>query len=84
MVKTGVIRLRGVEGQSTHDQIVLCAFHSFLVEVHSNAGYIHLRRMHNNNLEIRIGGSSCHPQSKLACEQAHLCELGENLVAELP
>ena len=84
MVKTRVIRLRGVEGQSTHDEIALCAFHSFLVEVHSKAGYIHLRRMHSNNLEIRIWGSSCHPESKLACERAHFCELGENLAAELP
>ena len=26
----------------THDQIVNCAFHSFLVEVQTNAGYIHV------------------------------------------
>ena len=26
----------------THDQIVNCAFHSFLVEVQMNAGYIHV------------------------------------------
>ena len=60
-------------------KFALCAFHSFLVEAHSNAGYVHLRRMHNNNLEIRIGGSSCHPQSKLACERTHLCELEEKI-----
>ena len=41
MVKTHVIRLRGVEGPNTCDQIVLCAFHSFLLEIQMNAGYIH-------------------------------------------
>ena len=60
-------------------KFALCAFHSFLVEAHSNAGYIHLQRMHNNNFEIRIVSSSCLPQSKLACERAHLCELGEKI-----
>ena len=41
MVKTRVIRLRGVEGRNARDQIAFCAFHSFLVEVQMNAGYIH-------------------------------------------
>ena len=35
----------------------------FLVEVQTNAGYI-MRRMRNNNLEIRIAGSTCRPPSK--------------------
>ena len=41
MVKTRVIRLRVIEGSNTRNQIALCAFHSFLVEVQTNAGYIH-------------------------------------------
>ena len=31
-----------VESQNAHDQIVLCAFHSFLVEAQMNAGYVHV------------------------------------------
>ena len=76
--QTRVIRLQEVEGQITRDQIcVMCI--PFILSGSPHAGYIHMRRMHNNNLEIRIGGSSCHPQSKLACERAHLCELGEKI-----
>ena len=44
-------------------QLVFCVFHSFLGEEQMNAGYsIHMGRMHNNNLEIRIAGSSCRLQ----------------------
>ena len=41
-----------------HDQITFCAFHSFLVVAlmkHNN----YEPCMHNNNLEVRIVGSSC-------------------------
>ena len=41
MVKTGMIRLQVTEASKVHDQTVFCAFHSFLVEVQTNAGYIH-------------------------------------------
>ena len=41
MVKTRVIKLRGVEGRDARDQIAFCAFYSFLVEVQTNAGYVH-------------------------------------------
>ena len=51
MVQTRVIRLRGVGGRNTHDQIAFCASHSFLVEVQMNAGK-NMRRMRDNNLEI--------------------------------
>ena len=61
-----MIRLRGVEGRNVPDQTAFsCAFHSFLVEVQTNVGYILstcMRRMRNNNLEIRIAGSSCRRQ----------------------
>ena len=71
-MKTRVIRLRVIEGSNVGDQIPLCTFHSFLVEVQMNAGYIldpsaygsgNVRvttymRMRNNNPEIRIAGSS--------------------------
>jgi len=57
-VKTRVIRLQVIEGPNVRDQIAFCAFHSFLVEVQTNAG-THMRRMRNNNPEIRIAGSSC-------------------------
>ena len=45
MVKTRVTRLLGVEGRKAQDQIVFCAFRSFLVEVQTNAGYIHAMHM---------------------------------------
>ena len=38
MVKTGMIKLSGVEVRNTRDQIVFAAFHLFLVEVQTNAG----------------------------------------------
>ena len=41
IVKTSVIRLRTTEGPNAYDQIAFNAFNSFLVEVHTNAGYIH-------------------------------------------
>ena len=41
MVKTRVIRLRGAEGRDARDQIAFCAFHLFLVEVQTHAGYVH-------------------------------------------
>ena len=56
-----MIRLPGAEGRDVRDQIAFCAFHSFLVEVQTNAGYI-MWRMRNNNLEIRIADSSCRLQ----------------------
>ena len=101
-----MIRLQVIEGPNALDQIMFCAFHSFLdpvymewwtrssgvgffcfvysrawkqkkptpldrgpplhvnrplVEVQMNAGY-----MHNNNLEIRIAGSSCRLQKSKA------------------
>ena len=57
MVKTRVIRLRMMEGPNARDQIALCAFHSFLVATYD------MRRMRNDNLEIRITGFSCRPLS---------------------
>ena len=58
------------DSQNTRDQIMSdrrskhrWSVHSFLVEVKSKwmlATYMQL--MHNNNLEIRIAGSSCHLQ----------------------
>ena len=41
IVKTSVIRLRTTEGPNAYVQIAVNAFNSFLVEVHTNAGYIH-------------------------------------------
>ena len=60
IVKTRVIILRVRANPNARDQIAFCAFHSFLVEVQTNAVY--MRRMRNNNLEIRIAGPSCRPQ----------------------
>ena len=58
------------DSQNTRDQIMSdrrskhkWSVHSFLVEVKSKwilATY--MWQMHNNNLEIRIAGSSCHLQ----------------------
>ena len=39
--QTHVIKLRVIEGPKVHDQIAFCAFHSFLVEVQTDAGYMH-------------------------------------------
>ena len=50
---TRLIRLRVIEGPNIHDQIVFCAFHSFLVEVQINDCYLHATQ-DNNNLEFRI------------------------------
>ena len=55
MVKIRVIRLRGVKGRDARDQIAFCTFDSFLVEVQTNAGYIHVMHL-NNNLDIKIAG----------------------------
>ena len=41
MVKIRVIKSRGVEGWNARDQIAFGAFNSFLVEVQTNAGYMH-------------------------------------------
>jgi len=38
--KTRVNRLRVIEGPNARDQTALYAFHSFLEEVQTNAGYI--------------------------------------------
>ena len=38
MLKRRVIRVREVEGRKARHQIAVCAFHSFLVEVQTNAG----------------------------------------------
>lgn len=52
MVKTHVIRLRGVEGRNTDNQIAFFAFHSFLVEVQANAEYIHVTSAVASMLQI--------------------------------
>ena len=51
MVQTMHDQITRAEGWDVRDQIAFCAFHSFLVEVQTNAGYI-MWRMHNNNLEL--------------------------------
>ena len=47
-----------------------CAFHTFLVEVQTNASYVHATHG-NNNLEIRIAGSSCRPQTNFRILYVH-------------
>ena len=42
------------------------AFHSFLVESKRMLA-TYMRRMRNNNLEIKIAGSSCRPQLYCCC-----------------
>ena len=41
VVRTRVIRLRVTEDPNARDQSAFCAFRTFLVEVQTNAGYIH-------------------------------------------
>ena len=41
IVKTSVVRLRVTEGPNALDQIAFYAFHSFLAESQTNAGYVH-------------------------------------------
>ena len=43
-----------MDSSNASDQIAFCAFHSFLLEVQTK---VYMRRMRNNNLEIRIAGS---------------------------
>ena len=56
--RCALCRFHVTDGLNTCDQIAFCAFHSFVVEIQTDAGYIHAS-MRNKNLEIRIGGSSC-------------------------
>ena len=58
MVKTRVIILWVIEGPNAGDQIVFCAFDSFLVEVQATLLATYVPCMRNSNLEIRIAGSS--------------------------
>ena len=51
--------LQVIEGPNARDKIALSAFHLFLV---CDLQATYMRRMRNNNLEIRIAGSSCRPQ----------------------
>ena len=78
-VKTRVIRLQEVEGQITHDQIcVMCI--PFIL---SGSPFQMLATYICDACIIttsRLGlGAPRLPQSKLACERAHLCELGEKI-----
>ena len=59
--------LRNFHSPNAGDQIEFCAFHSFLVEVQTKL-VTYMARKRNNNLEIRIGGSSssCRPQKMMA------------------
>ena len=54
--KTCVIRLRRVEGRNARDQIAF-----FLSAKSKRILATYMRRMRNDNLEIRIAGSSCRP-----------------------
>ena len=58
VVKTRVVRLRVFKGPNVRDHIAFCAFHSFL-EKSKRMLATYVRRMRNNNLEIRVSGSSC-------------------------
>ena len=51
--------------------IKLRSVHSSLRDVHSMIQATYMRRMRNNNLEIKIAGSSCRPQQmKFHCLRA--------------
>ena len=54
--KARVIRLRGVEGRNARDQIAF-----FRSAKSKRILGTYMRRMRNDNLEIRIAGSSCRP-----------------------
>ena len=41
MIKIRMIRLRVIESPNARDQSAFCAFYTFLVEVQTNADYIH-------------------------------------------
>ena len=51
-----MIEGQNTDGQNARDEIAFRAFHSFLVEVQTNAGYVHASKR-KNNLGIRIAGS---------------------------
>ena len=60
MVKTRVIRLREIEGPNARDHSI----HSKWETKRKLATY--MRRMRNNNLEIRIAGDNRSPQLTLS------------------
>ena len=64
IIKTRVIGLRVIEGPNARYQIAFSACHSFLVEDWKFKRILatYMRHLRNNNLEIRIAGSSCRPQ----------------------
>ena len=55
IVKTCMIKLRGLEGWNMHDQ---SAFFPFILSGSPNECWLH---MSNNNLEIRIAGDKSRP-----------------------
>ena len=73
--RCGLRKFHVIDGQNTRDfknqerqkvqtrvtTLAFAAFHLFLVEVQTKLA-TYTRRMRNDNLEIRIAGSSCRPQ----------------------
>ena len=67
-----------IECPNARDQILFCAFHSFSVEVQTNASYIQCTcgAMMHNNLETRIADSFYHLQiSKSNALQMYMLQL---------
>ena len=61
MIKTRAINKSEGRSERAWSWIVFDAFHSFLVEVQTKLT-TYVWSMHNDNLEIKIAGSSCRPQ----------------------
>ena len=57
-----MIRLGVMVGPNARDQIAFRAFHTFLLEVQKWMLATYMQWMHDNNLEIRIAGSSSCPK----------------------
>ena len=61
IVETHVIRLQVTGGPNALDQIAFCAFHLFSVKSKWMLA-TYMQQTSNNNLDIRIVGSSCRPR----------------------
>ena len=74
MVKKSVIRLRVIEGPNARDQLrSVYSIHSSWKSKRMLATY--MRRMRNDNLEIRIAGSYCRRQKLVVLRYFHPQEL---------
>ena len=84
MLKTGVIRLREIEGQNVCQirQIAFCTFHSFQVLFQTKLA-IYVPCIRNFNREIMIAGCSCCPEKIMINFSLQCCVLNFHQFSDL-